>query len=292
VHRFHHPWEAAASLRVRAGDATIIDTYATAGRLHPVNDPDDAVTAVFAHWQTARPAGGDVLMLGRTRADVDQLNTLAKTAAQARGESSGPDLLSNGRSWQAGDLLRARRNNRRIPLGDSHVKNGDRYRVIGPTVDGGLLVDDLGSRGRTILPPSYVAEHVDYGWASTIDTAQGATADIAILLIRPGLDREHLYVGLTRGRAENHAYIAANADDECDHQHTNPQPAAQRILIDALARSSRQHAAHALLERAEAPPTSWRGQAVAASSAGRWRLHDRDRAIVEQRSEAGSRRYG
>ena len=131
VHRFDHDWERAASLRLRAGDPTVIDTYATAGRLHPVDDPDDAVAAVFAHWQTARAAGADALMLGRTRADVDQLNTLAKAAAQASGESHGSELVNNNR-WQAGDLLRTRRNNRRIPVGDSHVRNGDRYRVLGP----------------------------------------------------------------------------------------------------------------------------------------------------------------
>jgi hypothetical protein len=35
--------------------------------------------------------------------------------------------------------------------------------------------------------PSYLAEHADYGWASTIDGAQGATADIGILLARTGV---------------------------------------------------------------------------------------------------------
>ncbi len=50
-------------------------------------------------------------------------------------------------------------------------------------------------------PASYLAEHATYGWACTIDGAQGATADLGILLARPGLDREHLYVGMTRGRA-------------------------------------------------------------------------------------------
>ena len=276
VHRFHHQWEADASLRLRAGDPTVIDTYATAGRLHPRHDPDDAVAAVFAHWETARATGADVLMLGRTRADVDHLNTLAKTAAQATGESSGPELVSNGRSWQAGDLLRTSRNNRRIPVGGSYVKNGDRYRVLGPTGDGGLLVDNIGGRGRTLLPAAYVAEHVDYGWASTINAAQGATTDIAILLVRPGLDREHLYVGLTRGRAENHAYIAANADDECDHQHTKQQPAARRILIDALARSGRQDTASSLLERAETPLAPRHQPTVTPPAIGQWR-HGRQR---------------
>jgi len=274
VHRFDNAWERDASLRLRKGDPTVLDTYAQAGRLHAVDDPDDAIEAVFTHWQTARDAGADALMLGRTRADVDHLNTLAKATAQATGESHGPELAGGPHIWQAGDIVRTRRNNRRLPVSDTHVKNGDRYRVLSPTTDGGLIVDDIRGRGRTLLPAAYVAEHLDYGWATTIDAAQGSTCDVAVLLVRPGLDREHLYVGMTRGRQENHAYIAGNRDDDCDHQHTNPQPAADRILIDALARSGQQHAAHTLLERAKtATSTSGRDEptAVPAPSAGRWR---------------------
>ena len=54
IHRFTNEWEADASLRLRAGDKTVIDTYQRAGRLHTVTDPDHATAAVFAHWQTAR----------------------------------------------------------------------------------------------------------------------------------------------------------------------------------------------------------------------------------------------
>ena len=274
VHRFEKSWERDASLRLRKGDPTVIDSYTQAGRLHAVDKPDDALDAVFRHWRTARDAGADALMLGRTRADVDHLNTLAKAAAQASGESHGPELATTTNRWQAGDIVRTKRNSRRLPVGDSHVKNGDRYRVLSPTTDGGLLVDDIGSRGRTLLPAAYVAEHVDYGWATTIDAAQGSTCDVAVLLVRPGLDREHLYVGMTRGRAENHAYIGGNRDDDCDHQHTNPQPAADRILIDALARSGRQHAAHTLLENSKTTTPAGRRDepsAVPAPPPSRWR---------------------
>ena len=31
LHRFTHPWEAAATLRLRAGDPGVLDTYARAG---------------------------------------------------------------------------------------------------------------------------------------------------------------------------------------------------------------------------------------------------------------------
>jgi ATP-dependent exoDNAse (exonuclease V) alpha subunit len=200
------------------------------------------------------------MMLARTRDDVDQLNALAKTAAQQSGQSHGPQVLVGEKSFQAGDVIRTKRNNRAITLGETYVRNGDRYTILATTEDGGLLVDDRGARGATVLPPAYVAEHVEHGWATTIDGAQGGTTDIAILLARPGIDREHLYVGLTRGREENHAYLAPAVDD--DHAHpTAGDTGARALLQAALARSGRNEAAHTLLDRtgtatraAPAPP--------------------------------------
>ena len=192
-------------------------------------------------------------MLARTRDDVDQLNTLAKTAAQISGDSHGPELHVGHRTFQAGDVIRTRRNQRSIGVGDSHVRNGDRYTILATTEDGALLVDDLAGRGATLLPPSYVTEHVEHGWATTIDTAQGATTDYAVLLVRPGIDREHLYVGLTRGRHENHAYMTTAPDDDNNHPKPSVQTASTHdILTTALTRTGQQDAAHTLLERAGA----------------------------------------
>jgi conjugative relaxase-like TrwC/TraI family protein len=252
VHRFHHQWEAQASLRLRDGDRSVIDIYADAGRLHTVHQPDAAAAAVFAHWQQARATNAEVMMLARTRDDVEQLNALAKTAAQDSGQAHGPQVRVGEKSFQAGDVIHTKRNNRSITLGDTHVRNGDRYTILATTDDGGLLVDDLAGKGSTMLPPAYVAEHVDHGWASTIDAAQGATTDIAILLVRSGIDREHLYVGLTRGRDQNHAYIAVPAEVD---QRRSSDPAGD-ILAAALARTGASDAAHTLLDRAKSakPP--------------------------------------
>ena len=97
--------------------------------------------------------------------DVDALNQRARAAALTAGDVYGPVLVvAGGRTWQAGDLLRARRNDRRLALGDGHVRNGDRFTVLGPGPGGGLVVEDLAGRGRTSLPGSYLAQHATYGW--------------------------------------------------------------------------------------------------------------------------------
>jgi hypothetical protein len=223
IHRFSQPWERAASLQLRAGNPQILPTYLAQGRLHPCPDSDTALEAVFTHWSQAREQGQDALMLARTRLDVDALNILARAAAQAAGDVTGPVTTAGERDWQAGDLLRTRRNDRSLVLGQGHVRNGDRYRVLGPGPDGGLVVEDLGGRGRLTLPADYLERHCEYGWASTIDSAQGATADVGIVLVRPGLDREHLYVAMTRGRHGNHAYITTDPATDPEHDHGRGQ---------------------------------------------------------------------
>ena len=263
-------------------------------------------------------------MLARTRADVDALNSRARAAALADGLITGPTTTAGERDWQAGDLLRTRRNNRHLTLdhargrdsdrrgqdsgqdshrpgqgsgqrgqgsgmqnghGSGHVRNGDRYRVLGPGPAGGLIGEDLAGRGRVVLPADYLAEHCEYGWASTIDGAQGVTADLGLVLVRPGMDREHLYVAMTRGRHGNHAYITPDpvADPDADEHHglgggarrsgpgEQPSPSdaeqqlreqAMQVLRTAVVTSGAQDAAHTALATArEVAATAVRRQA-------------------------------
>ena len=312
VHRFANAWERDASLALRRGDPKVLDSYQQAGRLHPCTSGDQALDQVFAHWAAAKADGQDALMLARTHTDVDALNQRARAAAQAAGQLTGPSIDLGGRDWQTGDLLRSRRNDRRVTVGDSHLRNGDRFTVLGPGPAGGLIVEDLTGRGRTVLPADHVAQHAEYGWASTIDAAQGATSDVGIVLVRPGLDREHLYVGLTRGRHANHAYITPDPASEPDnHDHHNPrrdrpgtagdsatQPGAaaqaRAVLTAALGRSGAQDAAHTALTIARSRATAVDRQqrdarAVAAFAARRERAlavppeHAATAALLEQR---------
>ncbi len=285
IHRFSQPWERQASLALRHGKAEALAAYRTAGRLHPCQDGDAALDGVFTRWAAARTDGQDALMLARTRVDVDALNQRARAAALAAGEITGPVTAAGGRDWQAGDVLRAQRNNRRLTVGDGHVRNGDRFQILGPGPEAGLVVEDLAGRGRTVLPAAYLAEHAEYGWASTIDAAQGATADVGVVLVRPGMDREHLYVAMTRGRHGNHAYITSDTSTDDDqhghprqrhsaHADADPQEQAVRVLEAALGRSGAQDAAHTALEhaRTQAAQAARQAERAAEWAAARERL--------------------
>ncbi|WP_164701495.1 MobF family relaxase [Modestobacter sp. KNN46-3] len=97
------------------------------------------------------------------------------------------------------------------------VRNGQRFVVEHVSAVGALTVREVlgrDERGRqqmgaqVTLPRAYAAQHVDYGWADTVHSKQGATADVGIPLIDEGMTREQAYVALTRGRAENTAVLA------------------------------------------------------------------------------------
>jgi conjugative relaxase-like TrwC/TraI family protein len=219
LHRFTDPDEAAATLRLREGDSRILAAYEGAGRIHPAASSADAADAVFHHWHQEIDAGRDALMLAQTWADVTALNARARAAGIATGLITGDPLLTvasrtastrgqvEQRDWRAGDVLLAKKNTRDLHIGPDPLRNGDRFRVLAATPDQtGLVVADLRGRGTTVLTREYLARWAEYGWASTIDGAQGATTDIAITLARTGLDREHLYVAMTRGRDANHIH--------------------------------------------------------------------------------------
>jgi conjugative relaxase-like TrwC/TraI family protein len=255
LHRFADPAEAHATLQLRAGNPEALETYRALERIHPAASGEQAVAAVIAHWQQQTAAGRTVLMLARSRADVDALNAAARAHAIEAGVVRGPALLGADTDWRAGDVLRATRNERRIDIGGQPLRNGDRFTVL--TADhGGLRVAHQRTGAEAVLPAAYVREHEAYGWASTIDSAQGATVDVGVLLARPGLDRAHLYVGMTRGRLANHVHTAPT---EVREPHHLPAPVgggdveqAERMLADAIAVPGREQAAHGRLGPAHA----------------------------------------
>ncbi len=59
------------------------------------------------------------------------------------------------------------------------------------------------------LPTDLVSDRVAHAYALTCHKAQGLTVDVALLYGTGALTREAGYVGLSRGRRENHVYATA-----------------------------------------------------------------------------------
>ncbi len=103
-----------------------------------------------------------------------------------------------------------------------------------------------------MLPRYYVGEHVELGYAATVHRAQGRTVDTCHLVAAPGMAREHLYVGLTRGRDANHVYIDTDhpRDDEAHRSSASPVTG-RRILEEIMATSTAETSATEYAEALE-----------------------------------------
>ena len=75
------------------------------------------------------------------------------------------------------------------------------------------------------LPAAYVREAVELGYATTIHTAQGVTADTTHGLVDELMTREQLYTTVSRGRTANHLYIAVGDVEPAPHPAYRPSGA-------------------------------------------------------------------
>ena len=75
-----------------------------------------------------------------------------------------------------------------------------------------------GRRGERLLPPAYVAGHVELAYATTVYGAQGETVGQAHLLVGDSTGAAAAYVGMTRGRVRNIAHLVADSPEDARRQ--------------------------------------------------------------------------
>ena len=258
VVRFRDPAEGAASLALRDGDEAAIGFYIDHGRVHVgsiATVTDDAYTA----WAADHAAGKDALMLAPTRELVAELNTRARSdRLAATGTRVGREaVLADGLVASAGDTVRTRSNDRRNPLSQTDwVRNGDRWIVEKVGRDGSLRVRHI-ELGRTVtLDADYVQSATELGYAGTVHSAQGSTADTCHVVATGDETRQLAYVGLTRGKQANHLYLATASDGDLHTAMTERgmlPPTAVDDLREILRRDGAQVSAHSTLAEADDP---------------------------------------
>ncbi len=214
LHRFTNPAEAAASLALREGKPTALTFYLNNGRVH-VGDSAKTTEDVFAAWVLDRSAGLDAIMLASTRELVAELNRRAREHRLDHSAATAEVALADGNQASVGDVIITRSNDRRLrPTATDWVKNGDRWTITGIGRRGDLTVRHNHSHLTVQLPNGYVRASTGLGYATTIHSAQGVTADTMHGLLTGQESRQQLYTMLTRGRHANHLYLKVVGDGD------------------------------------------------------------------------------
>lgn len=276
--RFKDPAEGGASLALREGKPEALGFYLDRGRVH-VGDLATMTEDVFVAWQADRAAGLDSIMLAPTRDLVSELNQQARAHRLAQGlahqdADSGNDpgsdprrvrRLSDGNEASLGELIITRENDRRLRTSATDwVKNGDRWNVLEIHDDGDVTVQHT-RHGRTVrLPSDYVAQATELGYACTVHTAQGVTADSMHGLATGAESRQQLYTMMTRGALANHVYLEVVGDGD-PHSVIHPtlvQPLTSTDILESiLARDDAPRSATSLI-REQADPATRLGEAA------------------------------
>jgi conjugative relaxase-like TrwC/TraI family protein len=270
VWRMRDAGERSASLALRnGGPASIrraIGWYRTHNRLHcgdQVTMAADALTAYKADIATGR----DALLVCDTTEMADALNQ------RLHHDTIDPDAPTvtgaRGHRIAVGDLILTRRNDATIALRNTDnpaaeqnpVRNGQRWHVthINP-VTKRLAARRLDDNTMGVFVNDYVRQHITYGYAITVHSAQGVTADTTHAVLGENANRALTYVALTRGRDTNTAYLCQRANE---HERQDAPTEARHVSN----RGSRQRAAtllRAITANGEHPATA---HDIAATSA-------------------------
>ncbi|MBO0804543.1 MAG: relaxase domain-containing protein [Nocardiopsaceae bacterium] len=230
VHRFAEAWEARASLQLRAGDLAAWEEYATNARV--LEGPQDRVHDRAVDWWIADTSRGkETLLLAATNEEAARLAGMARERRIEWGQiPGGRDItLSDGNPAGLGDLIRARHNEPAISAGGRTLANRDVLRITGWEGHGkgrhAIVQRQLGKpgadgsrwSGEFTVPAAYLEEHAELAYAGNVYVAQGRTVDITHLVVSEGMSRDHLYVGMTRGREENFAHVVTGPPDPADY---------------------------------------------------------------------------
>ena len=211
----HWPYVMGGSALVRRA----IGWYRTHDRLR-TGDAIAMAGDALAAYRADTAAGKDALLVCDTTEMADALNQ--RVHHDTVGADAPTITGARGHRIAVGDLIISRQNDVSIPLSNtdqpaaqnSPVRNGHRWCVTTINPDNNrLLARRLDDNTLGGFFGDYVREHITYGYAFTVHSAQGVTADTAYAVLSEAADRTLTYVAMSRGRDANTAYIYAHTPE-------------------------------------------------------------------------------
>jgi conjugative relaxase-like TrwC/TraI family protein len=292
VWRMHDREERAASLALRDGSPApvrgAVDWYRTHDRLH-TGDPITMAADALDAYRRDTVEGKDALLVCDTREMTEALNQRIHDDTFGAREPS--VTAARGHRIAIGDLIVSRRNDPTIGVFDNAdintpadpVRNGNRWRVYAIDAENNwVAARRLSDNARAAFGGDYLRRHITYGYAITVHSAQGVTADTAHAVLGENTTRAMLYVATTRGRAANTAHLYDRGAGEAEHSLSEGVHDAQRGSSREAARLARVIASHDSAART--------AHNVAAQAANYSALPDSVRNILARRSHALSQR--
>jgi AAA domain/TrwC relaxase len=242
--RFRARWEQTASLRLRAGAASVLAEYDQHGRIRG-GDPEQMLDAAAAAYVARTLDGTDTLLMAADHTPRRELSRRIRDDLIRLGiVQPGPAVrIADGAAASPGDLIVCTRNDHTLEAGEPGrtLANGDLLRIEAVT-PGGLLVrraldadPETGQRrwtDRHFLYASY--ETAELGYEVTDHAAQGRTVHTGLAVITGTEDRQHAYVALTRGTDANTAYVFTLSPKLADPA-PGPRPAPELARYDQQA---------------------------------------------------------
>jgi hypothetical protein len=293
VRRFDAAWERQASILLRDGDPAAIAAYDRHGRIRGA-DHEAAYDRVASLWLVDHLRGKDVLLLAGSNAEAADLARRVQAKLAQLGTIGPPQVaLADGNHAGVGDLIRARLNTR-IDAAGRPLTNRDILQITafrGPHAEVRRQRLDGTWTAPFRVPRGYLETSAELAYAGNVHVAQGRTVDTAHLLVTESLSRQALYVGMTRGRQVNTAYIITGNTAPAGHEPYR-QATPESILASIMSRDDGDLSATEQIRQAQAWASGTGHLLTLWTAATRQTLHpDIDRQIAIRLSETETRRY-
>ena len=166
------------------------------------------------------------------------------------------------------------------------MRNGNRWRVVRrrrrtTTASPPRRLDD---GARAAFEGDYLRDHITHGYAVTVHSAQGVTADTTHAVLGEKCSRALLYVAVTRGRESNQAYLYERRAAETEHE--QPHPDGLHVMRRGTSRDAAALIRNIIATRDDRARTA---HDIAADTEHE-QLPERMRSLLDRRTDAVHRR--
>ena len=211
IQRQKEEWARQSVLSFAMGRSVVaLKSFAERGLLTWSADRQASAERLVGDWAKSRleEPQASQLMLAGTRAEVAQLNELARQSRLTAGElSKGVAVATSqgGREFSIGDRLLFLRNDKALGVKNGTLGTIESLRTRGEFCELRVRTD----QGQSVTFTNEQYSYIDHGYATTVHKAQGQTVDRAYVLLGRMHDRELSYVSASRARGETRLYADA-----------------------------------------------------------------------------------